>query len=101
MTLLLGTLGVSFAAIVAASIYIYSSELFPTVVRNMGMGVSSMSMRVGSMVAPFVANLDTTILWLPTLVFGAVPLVAGLIVLLLPETKGRALPDSLKEAQSK
>lgn len=97
MTLILGTLGVSFAAIVAASIYIYSSELFPTVVRNMGMGASSMSMRIGSMIAPFVVNLDTTLTWLPTLIFGAVPLMAGLVVLLLPETKGQVLPDRIRE----
>lgn len=100
MTLLLGTLGVSFAAVVAASIYIYTSELFPTVVRNMGMGASSMFMRIGSMIAPFVANLDTTLTWLPTLIFGGVPLMAGLVVLLLPETKGKAFPDCIQETRN-
>lgn len=59
-----------------------------------------MSMRIGSMVAPFVANLDTSIAWLPSFIFGVIPLFAALVVLLLPETKGLALPDNIKETQS-
>lgn len=51
---LIGKLGASAAF---AVIYIYSSELFPTVVRNGGMGVSSMSARVGSMASPYIADL--------------------------------------------
>ncbi|XP_013147373.1 PREDICTED: organic cation transporter protein-like [Papilio polytes] len=97
ITLTLGTLGVSCAAIVAATIYIYTSELFPTVVRNMAMGSSSMSMRIGSMIAPFVSNLSLTVSWLPTLIFGFAPIAAGIVCLLLPETKGTTLPDSLED----
>ncbi|CAH2053985.1 unnamed protein product, partial [Iphiclides podalirius] len=97
LTLTLGTLGVSCAAIVAAAIYIFTSELFPTVVRNMAMGSSSMSMRVGSMVAPFISNLSLTVPWLPTLIFGFAPIAAGLVCLLLPETKGTTLPDSIED----
>ncbi|KPJ15486.1 Solute carrier family 22 member 5 [Papilio machaon] len=97
ITLTLGTLGVSCAAIVATTLYIYTSELFPTVVRNMAMGSSSMSMRIGSMIAPFVSNLSLTVSWLPTLIFGFAPIAAGIVCLLLPETKGTTLTDSLEE----
>ena len=38
-------------------LYIMSSELFPTVVRNVGMGASSACARVGSMLAPYIVQL--------------------------------------------
>ncbi|XP_045518256.1 organic cation transporter-like protein [Pieris brassicae] len=97
ITLTLGTLGVSCTAIVAASIYIYTSELFPTVVRNMSMGACSMCMRIGSMIAPFISNLALTVPWLPTVVFGFAAIAASAMCLFLPETKGTTLPDSLED----
>ena len=38
-------------------IYILSTELFPTVVRNVGLGTSSACARAGSMVSPYIAQL--------------------------------------------
>lgn len=35
-------------------VYIYSAEIFPTVVRNVGVGSSSAWARVGALVAPFI-----------------------------------------------
>ncbi|XP_052744316.1 solute carrier family 22 member 6-A [Bicyclus anynana] len=99
ITLTLGCIGVSCVSIVCTCIYIYTSELFPTVVRNMGMGACSTSMRVGSMIAPFVADLSKTAPWMPTVVFGLAPLVGALVCLLLPETKGTALPDSIRDVE--
>ena len=40
-----------------AIIYLFSSELFPTSIRNTGMGCCSMVARVGSMTAPFIIGL--------------------------------------------
>ena len=40
-----------------AHIYVYSAEIFPTVVRNVGVGAGSMNARIGGLVAPFVAEL--------------------------------------------
>ena len=37
-------------------LYIISAELFPTVVRNVGMGASSACARAGSMVAPYIVQ---------------------------------------------
>ncbi|XP_059053045.1 organic cation transporter protein-like [Achroia grisella] len=100
LTLLMGTLGVSCAGAAATTIYIYTTELFPTVVRNMGMGVCSTSMRVGSMIAPFISNLSMTTTWLPTIIFGGAAICAGFIALLLPETKGKTLPDTIDDIKS-
>ena len=52
-----GKFGVSAAF---AIIYVWSAELFPTMVRNSGMGSSSMMARVGSMLCPYVADIVST-----------------------------------------
>ena len=49
-----GKFGISAAF---AVIYVWSAELFPTMVRNSGMGSSSMMARVGGMVCPYIADL--------------------------------------------
>ncbi|XP_053615863.1 organic cation transporter protein-like [Plodia interpunctella] len=100
LTLTLGSLGVSCAGAVACTIYIYTTELFPTVVRNMAMGASSTSMRVGSMIAPFISNLSMTVPWLPTVIFGLAPITAGFVCFILPETRGKSLPDTLEDVKS-
>lgn len=66
----------------------------------MGMGATSMSMRIGSMLAPFISNLSVTVPWLPTVIFGLAPIAAALACLCLPETKGRTLPDSLEDVRN-
>uniref|UniRef100_A0A8B9L7E5 Solute carrier family 22 member 4 n=1 Tax=Astyanax mexicanus TaxID=7994 RepID=A0A8B9L7E5_ASTMX len=38
-------------------VYAVTSELFPTVVRNMAMGICSMSARIGSIISPFIIYL--------------------------------------------
>lgn len=54
-----GKFGISAAF---AIIYVWSAELFPTLVRNSGMGSSSMMARVGSMVSPYIADLVSLLL---------------------------------------
>ena len=39
------------------TLYIWSAELYPTLVRNVGMGTSSAFARVGSMTAPYIAKI--------------------------------------------
>lgn len=87
-------------AISFPTVYLYSGELFPTVVRNVGVGTSSMFARVGSMAAPFIAGLVLVREWLPPLIFGLVPLIGALLCVKLPETVGCRLPDTVEEAEA-
>ncbi|XP_073955116.1 organic cation transporter protein-like isoform X1 [Choristoneura fumiferana] len=97
--LTLGCTGLWGMSISFATVYLYAGELFPTVVRNSGVGLSSTVARVGSMVAPFVATLSATSYWLPPLVFGIIPLVGAGLCILLPDTRGKKLPDTLEEGE--
>ena len=80
-----------------ATVFVYATELFPTVLRNGAMGLSSSAARCGGMVAPLAVLLAEFGVALPLVVFGAVAVIASACALLLPETKGRPLPETLAE----
>ncbi|XP_078050216.1 organic cation transporter protein [Augochlora pura] len=77
---------------------LYSSELFPTVCRNSAVGTNSAMSHVGSIAAPYVAELlGAAIWWGPTTLCGVFTLIAGLLCLMLPETRGRPLANTVDE----
>ncbi|XP_035218749.1 organic cation transporter protein-like isoform X4 [Stegodyphus dumicola] len=81
-------------------LYLYTSELFPTVVRNVAIGTCSMWARVGSILAPFVKELGkATHPSVPNVIYAVLAVSSGLLALLLPETKGQKMPDSLLEGE--
>ncbi|CAL1284205.1 unnamed protein product [Larinioides sclopetarius] len=80
--------------------YVYTPELYPTVLRNVAIGSSSTVARISALVSPFIHPLaDVTYPWVPMAVPGALSILSGLLVLLLPETKGKILPDTLEEGE--
>ncbi|KAG8185669.1 hypothetical protein JTE90_008939 [Oedothorax gibbosus] len=82
--------------------YVFTAEIFPTVVRNVGLGSAAIFARFGSILAPFVRELgNATHPVVPQLVFGALAFVSGLLVFLLPETKNVAVPETLDDAASR
>ncbi|XP_071134009.1 organic cation transporter protein-like [Mytilus edulis] len=104
LTLTLAIIGKMGSAAAFAIIYIYSMELYPTVVRNSGMGLSSCIARIGGMVAPYVAQSGDVVggkfgQALPLVIFGGCSVSAGLLCLLLPETLNRKLPETVREAK--
>jgi len=79
--------------------YIYSAEVFPTVVRNIGLGSSSFWARVGPMIAPFIVDLKVYGAQVPLAIFGVISLLAALLVTFMPETSNTPLPDTIKEGE--
>ncbi|KAK3087370.1 hypothetical protein FSP39_005127 [Pinctada imbricata] len=85
------------------TIYLFSAELYPTVVRNAGLGASSCCARIGSMISPFVAESASLIAGkggqaLPLVIFGGLTIIGAFFSLLLPETMNKKLPDSVEDA---
>mmetsp|Transcript_110478 Transcript_110478/g.277644 ORF Transcript_110478/g.277644 Transcript_110478/m.277644 type:complete len:527 (+) Transcript_110478:200-1780(+) len=78
-----------------AVIYMYASELFPTDVRATSMGIQSLCARVGAMAAPFVAALPGK--RMPLLIFATPCMLGGILILFLPETRGKQLPGTIDD----
>ncbi|XP_013193331.2 organic cation transporter protein [Amyelois transitella] len=95
-----GCLGLLFTQIVFIIGYLYCSEMFPTVVHNAAIGICSMMARVGSMLAPFVADFGEFGEWCAPVAFGIMPLVAAALGLLLPETKGCEMMLTIEEGEA-
>ncbi|EGT54198.1 hypothetical protein CAEBREN_08222 [Caenorhabditis brenneri] len=83
-----------------AVIYIFAGELYPTVVRAIGMGMSSMVAGSGLLLAPHIVNLGKIIKILPLLIMGLMALSAGILTFFLPETLGAPLPMTIEDAES-
>ncbi|KAM0885081.1 hypothetical protein ACQ4PT_030577 [Festuca glaucescens] len=73
-------------------LFIYTSELFPTVVRNAALGCTGQATRMGAILAPLVVVLGERV---PFAVFGMAGIVSGLLVFYLPETVNKPLYDTM------
>ncbi|XP_023336870.1 solute carrier family 22 member 8 [Eurytemora carolleeae] len=80
-------------------VYLYTTELFPTVVRSVGLSFACSMARLGSMLAPFIASLAYVDPILPIFIFGVVTFVVGVQAIILPETNKKKLPDTLEEGE--
>ncbi|KAI7805118.1 putative solute carrier family 22 member 7-like [Triplophysa rosa] len=86
-----GCSGTSFGTII-----LYSSELFPTVLRQNGMGYNSFLARLGVSVAPLILLLDG--IW-SQVILSSLALCAALVAYQLPETRGKCLPETIDDVE--
>ncbi|XP_047460358.1 solute carrier family 22 member 6-B isoform X2 [Mugil cephalus] len=83
-----------------AVIYVYTAEIFPTVLRQTGIGVSCMFARMGGVLAPAINMLHNHSPATPLVIFGTSPLLGAILALALPETADRPLPDTVEDAEN-
>lgn len=89
----LAVLGKFAATACFSTAYIYTAELYPTIIRQNGFGLNAMCARVAGILAPLIRLLNTYQFFLPMLIYGSVPILAGALCLMLPETLNVELQD--------
>jgi len=93
---LIGKFAISFTY---NGVYIITSEIHPTVIRNSAVSICQTFARMGAVIAPNIQLLGQ-LYWypIPFVVFGTFSIVSAItFVLFMPETKDRKLPDTIEE----
>ncbi|KAM6225251.1 solute carrier family 22 member 4 [Rhynchocyon petersi] len=93
---MLGKFGVTSAF---SMLYVFTAELYPTMVRNMAVGVTSMASRVGSIIAPYFVYFGAYNRSLPYILMGSLTILIGILTLFFPESFGTTLPETLEQMQ--
>ncbi|NWZ99921.1 S22AH protein, partial [Nesospiza acunhae] len=86
-------------AVTMLSIF-FASEVLPTVVRGAGLGLVVGANFVGKAAAPITAIPNSRGFFLHHVVFASFAILAVLSIMLLPESRGRGLPQSLQDGES-
>lgn len=77
--------------------YLYSSEVFPTVLRNTALGFAAVFAKGGAFVAPFIVNIGTE--WISISIFIGLAILAAILCFFLPETKDIVLPNTIDQTE--
>ncbi|XP_048021546.1 solute carrier family 22 member 4-like isoform X2 [Megalobrama amblycephala] len=81
-------------------LYPATAELYPTIVRSTSLGICSMASRVGGLSSPYFIYLGGYYRSLPYILIGSLNILSGLLYLLLPESLGSPLPETISHMQT-
>ncbi|XP_065793649.1 solute carrier family 22 member 10-like isoform X2 [Muntiacus reevesi] len=97
----LASVGIGCVAASGSALSVHSAELIPTLLRAKAVGLDTLVSRCGATLAPLLMTLVVYLPTLPWIIYGAFPIVAGLLILLLPETKTLPIPDTIQDVENK
>ncbi|XP_041803923.1 solute carrier family 22 member 7-like [Chelmon rostratus] len=81
------------------TVALYTTELYPTVVRQNGVSYTSIIGRLAVSMAPLILLLEDVWTPLPQIITGSVAIASGLTSLLLPETLNVGLPETIEDVE--
>ncbi|XP_036963976.1 solute carrier family 22 member 7-like isoform X3 [Acanthopagrus latus] len=94
-----GALGKMLAEAAFTALYLYTTELYPTVMRQNGMGYCSFLARIGVALSPLIQLLEEVWGKLPSTIFTLVTFAGALSASFLPETKNVRLPETIEDVE--
>ncbi|XP_069092490.1 solute carrier family 22 member 7-like isoform X1 [Pleurodeles waltl] len=92
-------LGKGFSEAAFTTAFLYTAELYPTVLRQTGLGLTSFVARLASAMAPLMMLFEDFWVLLPSLIFSIVALLCGSVAFLLPETTHVHLPETIEDVE--
>ncbi|NXU49225.1 S22A7 protein, partial [Turnix velox] len=92
-------MGKGFSEAAFTTVFLYTSELYPTVLRQNGMGYASFMARLGGSLAPLMFLLDEVWRSLPEVTYCGIAVCCGSVAFLLPETLNVRLPEGIEDIE--
>ncbi|CAB3404970.1 unnamed protein product [Caenorhabditis bovis] len=91
---ILGKFAISFSFM---SLFVYTSEMFPSSIRNGAVGMCSVFAKIGGILIPYMKLMGLISEDILLIFLCVTAIAAGLLVIFLPETKNRLLPDTVED----
>nr|XP_061792326.1 solute carrier family 22 member 7-like [Nerophis lumbriciformis] len=92
-----GVLGKAVSEASFTVIFFYTIELYPTVIRQNGVGYTSFVARLAVSISPLIVLLEDMWPLLPSMTYCGMAVVSGLVALLLPETRNTKMPEFIED----
>ncbi|XP_053568753.1 solute carrier family 22 member 7 [Bombina bombina] len=92
-------LGKGFSEAAFTTAFLFTAELYPTVLRQTGLGFCSFMTRLGGSVAPLVILLEDVWVHVPPVMYSVIAIISGGVAFLLTETSHLQLPETVLDVE--
>ena len=81
------------------AVYQFTGEVYPTPIRSNGVSLGSVVGKIGTTLTPAFLALRIIADWVPGVIFSILAIVAGILCLTIPETRGLPILNTFEEAE--